>query len=260
MFEFNKLVRDIVFGGAMLLTAVLVSAQGLPKLLIVHADTLPPTAQMTASGKFSTVSTFDAVAGTPTLAQLLAYDVILAYSNQTPANPSGLGDVLADAVDAGRHVTVATYGISLSWEITGRMQTAGYNPLVVGTNGDVSGTLTAVVPTDPIFSGVTLGSLAYFHNSNFAHASLAAGAALLATDGAGINMIARSSNKKVTGLNLFPSAGAAANNAEFYKLLANIVSNNFVPTPIPTLSEWGMIILFVLMVLGTSIVIRRQRG
>jgi hypothetical protein len=49
---------------------------------------------------------------------------------------------------------------------------------------------------------------------------LAAGATLLATDGGGINMIARSSNG-IVGLNLFPGFGAAFNNAEFYRLISN---------------------------------------
>jgi hypothetical protein len=263
MMGFGRLVRGIAFGGAMLLATAGAVAQGLPKLLIVHADSSPPTAEMTASGKFASVATFNANSGTPTLAELLAYDVILAYSNNVPASTSGLGDVLADAVDAGRHVTIATYGLSLPWAITGRMQTPGYNPLVVASNADVSGSLSAVVPTDPIFTGVSLASVVYFHNGNFAHPTLDAGATLLATDGAGINMIARSASGRVIGMNLFPATGYD-NNAEFYKLLANVVADNTSGTPpappqeIPTLSEWALMAmaLFIAGIAGFSL--RRQ--
>jgi hypothetical protein len=257
----GKLLRGIALGGAMLLFAAGAAAQGLPRLLIIYCGSTPPTTQMVASGKFSSVSSFDACSGTPTLATLLGYDAILAFSDSVPASPSGLGDVLADAVDAGRFVTIATYGMSLPWAITGRMQTATYNPLVVATNDDVSGSLVAAVPTDPIFAGVSLAALTYFHNDNFAHATLAPGATLLATDGAGVNMIARSASGRVMGVNLYPDASFSENNAEFYKLIANIAANNAVAAPpqeIPTLSEWALLAmaLFVAGIAGYSL--RRQ--
>ena len=263
MMGFGRLVRGIAFGGAMLLATAGATAQGLPKLLIIECGSTAPTAEMTASGKFASVDQFDACSATPTLAALLAYDAILAFSNSPPTNPSGLGDVLADAVDAGRYVTIATYGMSLSWAITGRMQTTGYNPLIVASNADVSGSLAAVVPTDPIFTGVSLASVVYFHNSNFAHPNLDAGATLLATDGAGVNMIARSASGRVMGMNLYPDA-TIGNNAEFFKLVANVASNNASGTPpappqeIPTLSEWALIAmaLFVAGIAGFSL--RRQ--
>jgi hypothetical protein len=50
---------------------------------------------------------------------------------------------------------------------------------------DVSGNLNAVVSGDPIFTGVDLSSLTYFHNSQFADLELDVGATLLADDGAG---------------------------------------------------------------------------
>ncbi len=261
MVTIDRLMRAITLGGALLFTAA--AAQALPDLLIVAADSNPPTAEMTASGKFASVAVFDARSGTPTLPQVLQYDVILAYSNSIPLDPIGLGDVLADAVDAGRIVTVATYGMSQPWAITGRVQTAGYNPLGIATTGDVSGSLTAVVPADPIFRGVTLSAVSYFHNSNFAHPTLAPGATLLATDGAGINMIARSASRRVQGMNLFPGSNVGSN-AEFFELVANIVSRSSgaVPSasnPIPTLSEWSLI-LMALSVVGIAACTPRLRS
>jgi hypothetical protein len=258
MREFGKWLRGIALGGAMMLVAAGAAAQGLPSLLIIYCGSTPPTTQMMASGKFSSADSFNACAATPTLATLLGYDAILAFSDSVPADPSGLGDVLADAVDGGRFVTIATYGMSLPWAITGRMQTAAYNPLVIAANADVSGSLVAAVPTDPIFAGVSLAAITYFHNSNFAHATLAPGATLLATDGAGVNMIARSASGRVMGVNLYPDASFSENNAEFYKLIANIASNNAVALPpqeIPTLSQWALIAmgLFVAGIAGVSL-------
>jgi len=257
----ERLIRAVVLGGALLFTAA--AAQALPRLLIVASDSSPPTAQMTASGQFESVAVFDAESGTPALAQLLQYDVILAYTNSFPQDAVALGDVLADAVDAGRGVTVATGAMSQPWAIGGRIQTAGYNPLGIATNGDVSGSLTALVPTDPIFNGVALGSVSYFNNENFAHPTLVPGATLLATDGAGINMIARSASGRVMGMNLFPSTHPG-NNAEFFKLVANVVSGSRGPVssasiPVPTLSEWSLI-LMALSILGIAACSPRLRS
>jgi hypothetical protein len=194
-------------------------------VLIVHADFSTPStpqAPLMASGRFTRVDVFDARLATPTLGTLTPYTVVLAYTNFPPANAVALGNVLADYVDSGGRVVLSTYAFSTPWSIQGRITTAGYSPLInVGVNGDVTGTLIAVVPGDPVFAGVNLGAVSYFHNSNFARPGLAAGAILLATDGAGRNMIARNGNASVIGLNLFPGTCCGGNNQEFFKLLAN---------------------------------------
>jgi hypothetical protein len=94
------------------------------------------------------------------------------------------------------------------------------------TYANPSGNLVAVAPTDPVFSGITLSNVAYYHSSGFANPALVSGATLLATDGAGMNMIVRSANG-VMNINLYPGLGAGRangtvdNNAEFYNLVAN---------------------------------------
>jgi hypothetical protein len=253
-------IRNIVFRGMAVaaLAAISAAAHAAPNLLIIFSGSTPPTAQMVASGRFGSVTTFDAGSSTPTLAQLLAVDNIMAFTNTVPANPSGLGDVLANAVDAGRHVTIFTYGQSLPWAITGRMQTAGYNPLKVATNADVSGNLVAVIPTDPVFTGVTLGAVTYFHNGNFAHPTLDGGATLLATDGAGVNMIARNSSGSVIGANLYPDGTIGGNNAMFFTLVANLALGQGISKEIPTLSQWGLIGLILLLAVAATLVLRRR--
>ena len=72
-------------------------------LLIVHADTDPPVAEL-SGGFFDVVDTFDAGADTPTLGELTPFDAVLAYTNFIPLDAVALGDVLADYVDAGGRV------------------------------------------------------------------------------------------------------------------------------------------------------------
>lgn len=162
---------------------------------------------------------------------------MLAYTNSQPNDPTALGNVLAQYADEGHRVTLATYGFSTPWAIGGQITTHGYSPLVnVGANGDVSGNLVAVNPSDPIFAGVNLANVAYFHNSNFSHPGLDSGATLLATDGAGIDMIARNSAGDIIGVNLFPGTSVGTNNSEFYHLLANTLTSSLAPqqaTPEP---------------------------
>ncbi len=99
---------------------------------------------------------------------------------------------------------------------------AGQNAAV----GDVSGNLVAVVPGDPIFNGVDVSAVTYFHHPLFADPALDIGATLLGDDGAGVPLIARNANDNVLALNFFPAGGGfGGNNAEFYELLHNSVTS-----------------------------------
>ncbi|MHC4498232.1 MAG: hypothetical protein ACYS21_03855, partial [Planctomycetota bacterium] len=144
---------------------VQVACAGLPSVLVVACDDDPPTAELTATGRFSAVDYFYARYTTPSLATLVPYDAILAYTNFYPDNATLLGNVLADYVDAGGRVSISTYSFSTPWEMKGRIMTAGYSPLTnSGTNGNVSGNLVATIP-DPIFDGIDLSSVIYYHNT-----------------------------------------------------------------------------------------------
>jgi hypothetical protein len=227
------------FGVLMVLAlgAVLLIGAGPARALdvaILEADEpgSAPVSQLMATGKFTSVTDLGNI--TPTLAQLQAYGAVLAYSNVTFSDPVGQGNVLAQYVAAGGHLVLATYAFSNPWAIGGQITTAGYAPLVnLGTNGDVSGNLVPVNPGDPLFAGVNLTTLAYFHNGNFAHPGLDPGATLLATDGAGINMIAESSDGRIIGMNLFPGTTADVNNSDFYMLVGNALSEQSAPVPLP---------------------------
>ncbi len=179
-----------------------------------------PVSELWATGRFDTITVFDVSSSTPTLSTLEAFDTALVFTNYAPYSATGLGNVLADYVDSGGHVVLATYGFSSPWNIAGRIMTPGYSPLTNrGINTDVSGSLVATVPGDPIFTGIDLGAVWYWHNWNFADPGVDAGATLLATDGAGHNMIARNAVGSVVGMNFFPESGA--NNQELYNLIGN---------------------------------------
>ncbi len=229
------------------------SAYAQSSVLVVNANGNANTALNAAlAAQFTTVDNHDENSlGTPGLAQLSTYNTVIAYTNSSPTDPAALGNVLADYVDAGGCVVLATYALSDSWLISGRITTTGYSPLPsVAVTGNVSGNLVALVPGDPIFAGVNLGTLTYFNNSNFAHPGLDAGATLLADDGAGINMIARNATGNVVGMNLFPADGGN-NNADLYALFVNAAvdcQGVVVPAvPVPANNMYALILLVLLV-------------
>lgn len=202
-----------------------------PSLALVSSDAAFASAaqsMLAATKRFSTVDVIDVTSSTPTLAQLSNYTDVLAWTNSPPFDGTGLGNVLADFYDlGGKRVTIASFAFANSGGISGRIMSGNYVGLVnANTYAKASGNLVAIVPTDPVFSGITPANVTYYHGSNFANPALVSGATLLATDGAGMNLIARSTNG-VMNFNLYPGSGAGAvngvvdNNADFYNLVAN---------------------------------------
>ncbi len=227
-------------------------------LAIVEADPGDvPVSQMLATGLFSSVTDIDAASSTPTLAQLSSYGAILAYTNYEPNDGTALGNVLADYYAlGGKALTIATYGLSNPWEIGGAVMTGDDAALTnLGTNGSVSGNLVATVPSDPIFNGIDLATFTYFYNGNFANPGLATGATLLATDGAGVDMIARSEDG-IVNVNLFPGVEGNGDNPQVYQLLAQTLT----PSTTSTIPEPGTLMLFGTALLGVAGILRRKRA
>ena len=103
-------------------------------MLIAYADIGgPPTtlqSQIMAEPGVTAVALFDAASGTPTLAQLTPYNIVVAFSNNPYADPVGMGNVLADYADTGGVVV----GLNFDWfgppfGLDGRWITGGYTPL-----------------------------------------------------------------------------------------------------------------------------------
>ena len=130
----------------------------LPNVLLVHSDNNANTIQalLQAYGDLGTVSLYDGRIGTPTLAELLAYDVVLTWSNYVYADSVGMGNVLADYVDAGGKVVNLNFAMGThGWQMGGRFMTEGYTAMDGG--GLYFGTvcLGAYNPAHPIMAGVT---------------------------------------------------------------------------------------------------------
>ncbi|MCP4539523.1 MAG: PKD domain-containing protein [Chloroflexi bacterium] len=103
------------------------------------------------------VDTFDATVATPTLAQLLAYDTVVAIANSAFLDSVGIGDVLADYIDAGGTVvqTVPTFDSASSWGIRGRYFTDGYSPFISTGDWFLWANLGPFDPAHSIMQGVT---------------------------------------------------------------------------------------------------------
>src|SRR5690242_4231138 len=214
-------------------------------LVLVAADAsgfvTAAQAALVSTHKFSAVDIIDASSSTPTLAALSGYSDVLAWTNLPAFDSVALGNVLADFYDlGGKHVTIATFALATGG-IDGRIATAPYVSLAdTGNFINPSGVLVATVSSDPVFSNINLANVIYYHNRGFVNPGLGTGATLLATDGSGINMIARSANG-VVDINLYPGLGAGFggvdNNDTFYSLVANTFSSVAKgPAPLPVCS------------------------
>src|SRR5262245_53308332 len=139
-------------------------------VLIVHADTGVPTqlqSEILAEPNVLACDLFDATTGTPTLAQLQQYEIVVPYSDVPFLDGDTLGNNLADYVDGGGVVVqygFAHFGPAQPFGINGRWVTDGYNPYDYSTNLEFNsfglGTFNAA---HPLMAGVTA------LNSNFAN-------------------------------------------------------------------------------------------
>lgn len=126
-------------GAAALLASPAVALQG-PDVLLLHAETTAApgapliAAELLATGQFGTIDAFDTsnTTGTsPTLADLAGYDVILCFSVDEFFDPVALGDVLADAADAGQPIVLGPAAASIEGDfgLGGRWVTDGLSLL-----------------------------------------------------------------------------------------------------------------------------------
>jgi len=104
------------------------------RVLIAYADsTAEPTMirnQILAEPRVTVVDLFDADFGTPTLGELVNYNIVFAFSNTAWNDAVAMGNVLADCQDAGGVVVVGTsaWDNRGGWLLQGRWMTGGYTP------------------------------------------------------------------------------------------------------------------------------------
>jgi len=104
------------------------------QVLIVYSDKGLPTqlqSEILAEPNVVAVDLFDAMGGTPTLAQLQQYNIVVPFSNFPFFDADTLGNNLADYVDGGGIVVQQGFsyiGPGSPYGITGRWVSGNYNP------------------------------------------------------------------------------------------------------------------------------------
>ena len=166
-------------------------------------------------GAFSTVDVLDASVTTPSLSDLSAYDAVFVYSEVAFADPVSLGDVLADYVDGGGGVTVATGTCNSLTALAGRFVSGGYMPFTADTLAMPGGNLgwAAVDDTHEILRGFN-----YWDGGESIHCQTISGdnnAEVVANWENGeplIFALENSDGNRVAGLNFFPPSSAVGAN------------------------------------------------
>jgi hypothetical protein len=197
-------------------------------ILIVFADSSGPPSQLQtallAQAGVTSVDLFDALNGTPTLAQLTPYETVVPFSNSGFQNATALGDNLADYVDAGGVVVqfgFAHYGPNQPFGINGRWVTGNYNPCNYSTNLVFTPfTLGTFNPADPLMAGVTA------LNSDFQNVvTLAAGATQVALASNGNLLVAKRMVGVRTTYAVTAYIGVVATwSGDFARLIVNAVA------------------------------------
>lgn len=124
------------------------------------------------------VETFDSEHGTPSLASLATYDLVVGTGDFSYENPELWGNVLAEYLEGGGAEIQFAYD---NWNAvgahpTGRFESGGFAPFVPGPNENFSSKLgTILVPSSSLLAGVPS-----FTTSEDTTPTLAAGATLLA--------------------------------------------------------------------------------
>jgi hypothetical protein len=197
------------------------AAPGALKILVVYSDlgTPPATlkADLAAQSGVASVDTFDAQAGTPTLPQLSAYDVVVAFSNSAFADAITLGNNLADYQDQGGVVVgveFAFYGAPFG--LDGRWITGGYSPY--GSAGGVtdfsSATLGSHDASSPLLQGVN--ALSAFYRMTVTPAP---GATNIANWSDGVSAVAVKGN--AVGINAYLGDTVGNWSGDFARLIVN---------------------------------------
>ncbi len=199
------------------------------KVALIHCDSTGAIRDGLASTgliALEDLTDISACGTAPTLDELSGFGGVLVWSNSQFGQPQALGDVLANFVDQGGGVVLATYSFSSIWRITGRITTDGYSPFsVFDGNVTTSGRLDLANSNTnhPLLDGVTATQNAYFTNFNYTNPSLTPGATLVAVDTDGNNVVAVSASNRVVGVSIFPGFPVPA---EINRLFANAL--NFV--------------------------------
>jgi hypothetical protein len=114
-------------------------------------------AKLEASGFFASVANVDCSTVLPTLASVLAFDVVLVVGDVDFADADLMGDLVADAVDAGVGVVLAVFTTAYPTSLAGRFAADGYFAILgpdsqLDSDGPIG--MTPVIPGHALLTGV----------------------------------------------------------------------------------------------------------
>jgi hypothetical protein len=180
-----------------------------PDVLLVHADGNangePLRSQLLAFPDINSVDSFLATSATPTLANLMPYDAVIAWNDAHYADRVAMGNVLADYVDAGGKVILTTfnwqYWDTANYGLAGRMRDQQYSPFYSLDTSNHYGwaDLGTFDASHPIMTGVTSASDRYRD-----YVGLNPGATLVASWNDGEEFVATKGS--VVGINSYPGS------------------------------------------------------
>ena len=113
--------------------------------------------QMAAQPGVTKVDVFDASAGTPTVAQMDPYDMVVTMDDcDAYLDPVAIGNNLADYADHGGVVVQYAYSMHSDshYHLAGRWQSGGYSPYLGGPADNNTVTLGTFDATSPLMAGV----------------------------------------------------------------------------------------------------------
>ncbi len=250
----------------------------IPKALLLYADdpawATEVRTKILAKGQVTTLDTFDASAGTPTLTQLQAYPVVFVWTNESLNDRTAFGDVLDSYVRAGGGVVMAMFALSDpdDLDIGGAWETKGNNPLtlVFQSSGTTLTLGTVHVPSSPLMAGVT--SFNGGTSSYYGPGSLTSGTTSIAdwSNGVPLVMTKPVGSGMVVGLNFFPpssdsrsdfwvaSTDGATLMSNALLFAAGAVRTSAVATPVPALDTGALAALALLLAMGYVATDRRR--
>ena len=176
-----------------------------PDVLLLEADddtisASPILTLLQAYGDLGAVDMFDAQTATPTLGQLLPYYVVVTWSNFYYIDPTAIGNVLANFVDAGGKVvnlnaSMGTHG----FQMQGRFMTENYTAMNGTDRTFVTACLGSYNPTHPVMSGVT----DVCDTLRITGTYLTTGSSAIANYDDGLLFVAAKNNRTVVSINGF---------------------------------------------------------
>ena len=208
-----------------------------------EADVVATKDALVATGRFVEADlTVLAGTATPDLSALAGQDVVLVWAELTWDDVDGLGDLLADHLDADGEVVLAAHALEEGLLPGGRFSGEGDSPFLATTAAPVAGDVDLTSPsTDlghPVLDGLT--SIVFPDRSQGAPA-LSAGGQLVAVDTAGAPVVADLCDRNVIALNLFPpdlALGEPDTSADAALMLAQALEATQLDAP-PTASAGG---------------------